>query len=104
MSQIGGDLYYVRVTATAPNLALMFLPAVGTPSTVTIGTYAVAGQVLQSSFSSTSTVGVFPFSPYAHTDGATPAAVLATTRRAISDLRRASSIRWAGRRTECLCR
>lgn len=68
---------YARVTATAPNLTLFFLPIVGTPQQTNIVASAVAGQILTSGFTANTNAGVFPFSPIAHADGVTSAQVLA---------------------------
>ena len=68
---------YVRVTATAPNLTLYFLPVVGTPQKTNILASAVAGQILTSGFTANTINGIFPFSPIAHAEGTTSAQVLA---------------------------
>lgn len=69
---------YARVGATAQNLPLYLLPVVGTPKTTNITAHAVAGQLLQSGFTENSNTGILPFSPIAHSEGATPAEVLAS--------------------------
>jgi Flp pilus assembly protein TadG len=68
---------YVRITATARNLGLFFLPVVGTPQQMNIVASAVAGQILVSGFTANTNTGIFPFSPIAHADGVTSAQVLA---------------------------
>jgi Flp pilus assembly protein TadG len=68
---------YVRITATAQNLGLFFLPVVGTPQQMNIAAFAVAGQILTSGFTANTNNGVFPFSPIAHADGVTSSQVLA---------------------------
>jgi Flp pilus assembly protein TadG len=68
---------YARVTATARNLGLFFLPIVGTPQQTNIVALAVAGQILTSGFTANTNAGVFPFSPIAHADGVTSSQVLA---------------------------
>jgi Flp pilus assembly protein TadG len=68
---------YARVTATAQNLGLFFLPVVGTPQRTNIAAIAVAGQILVSGFNGNSNAGIFPFSPIAHADGVNSAQVLA---------------------------
>ena len=68
---------YARVTATAQNLGLFFLPIVGTPQQTNIVALAVAGQILTSGFTANTNAGVFPFSPIAHADGVTSSQVLA---------------------------
>jgi len=67
---------YARVTATAQNLGLFFLPVVGTPQQMNVVASAVAGQILTSGFTANTNSGVFPFSPIAHAEGVTSAQVL----------------------------
>jgi Flp pilus assembly protein TadG len=69
---------YARVTATARNLGLFFLPVVGTPQQINIVASAVAGQILVSGFTANTNAGVFPFSPIAHAEGVNSAQVLAS--------------------------
>ena len=67
------NMRYVRVSATAKNVSLFFLPVVGSGSTMTVKASAIAGQQPAASL----TNGVFPYSPIAHVMGSTAAAVQA---------------------------
>src|SRR5262249_42226866 len=70
---------YVRVTANVNNVALFLLPVIGIANTATVQAAAVAGlSLLGTSASSPLTQGLFPYSPIAHSDGATAAAVYAS--------------------------
>jgi hypothetical protein len=73
----GADYTYVRVTATAQNLELFFLPMVGSPRNTNVLASAVAGQILTAGFTANSNSGVFPFSPISHADGVSSTEVAA---------------------------
>ncbi|HTD43126.1 MAG TPA: Tad domain-containing protein [Bryobacteraceae bacterium] len=100
---------YVRVTATARNLGLFFLPVVGTPQQMNIAALAVAGQILTSGFTANTNNGVFPFSPIAHADGVTSSQVLANdpsgnfgfTAGQFYDMRWASNPKLTGKANVC---
>jgi hypothetical protein len=57
---------------------LFLLPIVGTPNQVNIPASAIAGQLLQTTFTTNSNTGVLPFSPYSHAEGASSTQVLAS--------------------------